>query len=370
MSRHHLREEKTCLNCGAIVGERYCTHCGQENLEPKETVGHLIRHFLEDITHFDGKFFVTVKDLIIRPGFLTREYVAGKRMSYLNPIRMYIFISAVFFLVLFTGKEESVPQQEDNGHAVSLFSQKLADSLRKPDGHLRQRGGATDPAGDIADSLRTVFNKEMAARLDSSKVVMPRDESIYVNMSNVGKVRIDMVENKYNTVREYDSVQRTLPDSARDKDFMHWLLRNNVRQKEKRGGRSKMRVEVDVHHDIPKILFLLLPLFALYVSWFYSRKTYFYVNHVIFIVHYLCFVFLLFMVLMLLDKLIPGDWTSIILALLSFILAFVYLVAALRGMYRQSFWRSLLKGLAISLLFVITIAIANSLLMVIGFIEM
>jgi hypothetical protein len=131
-----------------------------------------------------------------------------------------------------------------------------------------------------------------------------------------------------------------------------------------------MRVEVDVHHDIPKIMFLLLPLFALYVSWFYSRKTYFYVNHVLFTVHYLCFVFLLFMVLMLLDKLIPGDWTSIILALLSFILAFVYLVAALRGMYRQSFWRSLLKGLAISLLFVITIAIANSLLMVIGFIEM
>lgn len=354
MSRHHLREDKTCLNCGAIVQERFCTRCGQENLEPKETVGHLIRHFLEDITHFDGKFFVTVKDLIIRPGFLTREYVAGKRMSYLNPIRMYIFISAVFFLVLFTGKEESATQQEDNGHAVSLFSQKLADSLRSAK----------------TDSLRMVFNKEMATRLDSSKAVMPRDESIYVNMSNVGKVRIDMVENKYNTVREYDSVQRTLPDSARDKGFMHWLLRNNVRQKEKRGGRSKMRVEVDVHHDIPKIMFLLLPLFALYVSWFYRRKTYFYVNHVLFTVHYLCFVFLLFMILMLLDKLIPGDWTSIILALLSFILAFVYLVAALRGMYRQSFWRSLFKGLAISLLFAITIAIANSLLMVIGFMEM
>jgi hypothetical protein len=354
VSRHHLRKDKNCLNCGVIVGERYCTHCGQENLEPKETVGHLIRHFLEDITHFDGKFFVTVKDLIIRPGFLTREYVAGRRMSYLNPIRMYIFISAVFFVVLFMGKEEPATQQEDDGHAVGLFSQQLADSLRSAK----------------TDSLHKAFNNEMATRLDSSKVVTPRDESIGVNMSNLGKVRIDMTENKYNTVREYDSVQRTLPDSAREKGLMHWLLRNNVRQKEKRGGRSKMHVEVDVHHDIPKIMFLLLPLFALYVSWFYSRKTYFYVNHAIFTVHFHCFVFLLSLLLLLLDKLIPGDWTSIILGLLSFILVFVYLVAALHGMYRQSFWRSLLKGLGISLLYFITIVVANSLLMVIGFMEM
>jgi hypothetical protein len=317
-------------------------------------VGHLIRHFLEDITHFDGKFFVTVKDLIIRPGFLTREYVGGKRMSYLNPIRMYIFISAVFFLVLFTGKGEPEIQQEDNGHAVSLFRQKLADSLRSAK----------------TDSLHTTFNHEMASRLDSGKIVMPQDESISVNMSNVGKVRIDMAENKYNTVREYDSIQRTLPDSTRDQGLMHWLLRNNVRQKEKRGGRTKMHVEVDVHHDIPKIMFLLLPLFALYVSWFYSRKAYFYVNHAIFTVHYHCFVFLLLLASMFLDKFIPGDWTSIIIAVLSLVLAFAYLVAALHGMYRQSFWRSLLKGLAISLLYFITIALANTLLMVIGFMEM
>lgn len=122
MSAHHLRHDKSCLNCGATVEERFCSRCGQENLEPKESVGHLIRHFFEDLTHFDGKFFVTVKDLIIRPGFLTREYVAGRRMSYLNPIRMYIFISAVFFVVLFAGKEEKAAgRQEDTGHSVNVY---------------------------------------------------------------------------------------------------------------------------------------------------------------------------------------------------------------------------------------------------------
>ena len=99
-------------------------------MEPKESVGHLIRHFFEDITHFDGKFFVTVKDLIVRPGFLTREYVAGRRVTYLNPIRMYIFISAVFFVSLFAGSEESGDRAEGDTQAVNAFRQQLADSLR------------------------------------------------------------------------------------------------------------------------------------------------------------------------------------------------------------------------------------------------
>jgi hypothetical protein len=352
VSAHHLRHDKTCLNCGFIVEDRYCSRCGQENLEPKESVGHLIRHFFEDITHFDGKFFVTVKDLIIRPGFLTREYVAGRRMSYLNPIRMYIFISAVFFVVLFAGKEEPAARQEENGHSVNLYRQGLADSLRSV---------------VKTDSLHRSFNSAMATRLDTTEKVKPHDESINLGMNSVGKVVIDMTENKYNTVREFDSVQRRLPDTAREKGFMHWLMRNNVRQKEKHGGRSVMHVEVDVSHDIPKIMFVLLPLFALYVGWFYSRKTYYYVNHAIFTVHYHCFIFLLFLVFMGLDKLIPGDWASIILGVLALLLAFIYLVAALHGMYRQSFWLSLGKAIALSVLYFITISVANMLLGVYAF---
>jgi hypothetical protein len=355
VSRHHLRHDKTCLNCGTIVQQRFCTHCGQENLEPKESVGHLISHFFEDITHFDGKFFVTVKDLIIRPGFLTREYVAGRRMSYLNPIRMYIFISAMFFLVLFTGKEDEAPVRPDDSiHAANVFRQQLADSLRSVH----------------TDSLRKSFNGDMAGRLDSTEKVKPSDETVSLNMSSSWKVIIDLTENKYSTVREYDSVQGTLADTARDKGFMHWLMHNNVRQKEKHGGRSRMHIEVDIHHQLPKIMFVLLPLFALYVGWFYPRKGYYYVNHAIFSVHYHCFLFLMFLVLLLLDKLIPGDTASLILAALSPVPAFIYLVAALHGMYGQSFWLCLGKGLTISLLYFITLVVANTLLMIGAFLGM
>ena len=102
MSHRPERKEKNCLNCGTTVHGKYCHVCGQENAEPKETFWGMVTHFFNDITHFDGKFFTTLKDLLFRPGFLSAEYVKGRRMSYLNPVRMYVFTSAIFFLIFFS----------------------------------------------------------------------------------------------------------------------------------------------------------------------------------------------------------------------------------------------------------------------------
>ena len=90
------------MNCNAVVAGRYCQVCGQENIAPKESAWHLITHFFYDITHFDGRFFSTVKYLLLKPGFLTAEYTRGRRMSYLHPVRMYVFTSAFFFLLYFS----------------------------------------------------------------------------------------------------------------------------------------------------------------------------------------------------------------------------------------------------------------------------
>ena len=101
MSHHKHRKQSDCLNCGTIVTGNFCQNCGQENIEVKESFFQIVYHFIEDITHFDGKLIKTLKLLISKPGFLTEEYVAGKRATYIHPIRMYIFISAVFFFSYF-----------------------------------------------------------------------------------------------------------------------------------------------------------------------------------------------------------------------------------------------------------------------------
>jgi len=384
LSRHHLRHDKTCLNCGTIVGERYCTHCGQENTEPKEGVGHLIGHFFADITHFDSQIFTTLKDLILRPGFLTREYAAGRRVRYLNPIRMYVFISAVFFLVMFAGtEEEHKGVGEESTHATNLFRQKFADSLREAGdnggakgltggegGKVSASGGVSGGAGvgsKVGDSGRRVVNREIAARLDTTEAVKPGDESMFFAFGSGGKLTIDLTENKYNSLREYDSIEPRLPDSSRNSGLWGWVLRRNVQLKEEHGGRSKMHIEQNLQHSIPKIMFVLLPLFALFVSWFYSRKKYYYVQHAIFTIHFHSFLFLLFMVVLLVSKQLTSYQAVMWVFFGSYVLAYVYLVAALRGMYQQAVWLSALKALAIGLMYLLAIMVTVMTMILLAF---
>ncbi len=118
-----------------------------------------------------------------------------------------------------------------------------------------------------------------------------------------------------------------------------------------------MRIEQNLQHSIPKIMFVLLPLFALFVSWFYSRKKYYYVQHAIFTIHYHSFIFLLFLVVLLVTKPMESYQAILWTVLASYLLAYVYLVAALRGMYQQAVWLSALKALAIGLLYLLAIMV-------------
>jgi hypothetical protein len=251
-------------------------------------------------------------------------------MRYLNPIRMYVFISAIFFLALYADKGEE-DGKVNNADSVNVIRQQIADSLRRAGG----------------DSAQRASNLKLAAKLDTAGKDSAKAESLSVAYTTGGIVKADITERKYHTVREYDSVQRTLPDSAKAKGIMKWILRNNVRMKEKYGT-SVIHKEVDIRHDIPKVMFVLLPLFALYVGWLYSRKKYYYVQHAIFSVHFHCFYFLLFLVLLLVGILIRTDWYELLSPMVAVVAGYFYLVVALRNRFRQSWMTSFLKGTAIA----------------------
>ena len=91
-----------CLNCGAKLIDSFCHHCGQKDIPRRQTLGELFSNFISSFWSYEGKFFLTTKYLITKPGFLTVEYNAGRRESYYHPARMYVFISFVFFLFLFS----------------------------------------------------------------------------------------------------------------------------------------------------------------------------------------------------------------------------------------------------------------------------
>ncbi len=100
MAKSPLRKDKTCLNCRHVVDNRFCPNCGQENTDTRKTFHHLFVHFFEDLTHYESSFWKTIRNLIFKPASLTKEYLSGKRMSYLAPIRLYIFISFITFFII------------------------------------------------------------------------------------------------------------------------------------------------------------------------------------------------------------------------------------------------------------------------------
>ena len=99
MSGHPTTHRAHCQNCGAALTGPYCAQCGQHDVDYHRSIWHIVEDSIEGFFHLDGKFFRTVRYLFTRPGFLTREFIAGRRERYANPIRFYIFVSFVFFVI-------------------------------------------------------------------------------------------------------------------------------------------------------------------------------------------------------------------------------------------------------------------------------
>ena len=90
---------RTCRNCGATVDGAYCSTCGQETALRLPTLREFVREAAGRYVAFDGRFWRTVFALLVRPGFLTREYLAGRRRRYIRPARLYLFATLIFFAV-------------------------------------------------------------------------------------------------------------------------------------------------------------------------------------------------------------------------------------------------------------------------------
>ena len=98
--------EFICPNCGFHATDNYCAHCGQETHLHKETFWGLVTHFIGHYFHYDSKFWQTIKALWFSPGKLTLAYWNKQRMRYIPPVSLYIFISAVYFLVSLNTKSD------------------------------------------------------------------------------------------------------------------------------------------------------------------------------------------------------------------------------------------------------------------------
>ena len=326
--KRELRNEKVCLNCGTRVNERFCPFCGQENVVLKESFGHHIGHFFNDLTHYDSKLLVTLKTLILRPGILPKEYLSGKRLRYLHPIRLYVFISFLYF--------------------------PFALSMNNPEHRMEEamvQKTSSDTKLQVIDSLQAMLsegnprtaNKKIKDSVVKGIISKLKDGSLQ------GKAPLDYVVIGNITYREliiYDSSQRSLPIEKKEKGLKSWLYHRWLTSIDHYGKGFIVVVGGKTSHFVPKMMFFLLPLFALLMKLFYDRKKYFYVDHLIFSLHFHSAVFLVFLLTGLL-ALLPVPFAPYFITT-GILWAFIYLVIAMRNTYQQSFIIAFLKSIALT----------------------
>lgn len=317
MKTQHLRKDKTCLNCGAEVPERFCSHCGQENVETKESFGHLVAHFFQDITHYDSKLLLTLKYLFFYPGLLTKRYVQGHRMDFVNPIRLYVFTSFIFFLLL--------------GSTAEIENPYLRHNKEKSLG-VQEREAVVSTFGDVGTRLRDSLNAgkvEDTADVKTAANVMETFQRL--EGDTTGRAAI-----------LYDSLQQLRPEAERDGFIMRNFMRRHFEMRDKYGDNHNAVLKDKMWHHYPKLMFLLLPFFALLLKWIFPRRELYYADHAIFAIHMHTFIFMLYMIGILLNLLIHNEdiygWLMLPV--------YIYFVFALRNMYNLrfggAFWRSLL----------------------------
>ena len=339
MSHQPERKEKNCLNCGTMVEGRYCQACGQENIVPKQSVGGLITHFVYDLFHFDGKFFHTLQQLLLQPGFIPKEYIAGKRMSYLDPIRMYLFTSAIFFLFFFSFTADSNDLVNMNGEYrsmskverlqySSLLHQKL--ETQKQDTLLQKqlnflldtsiRIGLTEPETPDNDSTFLI-------RLNGEDFLM---EASVLKQGDEIDLGSGWLENRLSG--KWKAYKRKYADD--DKAMLTDAVNSFV-------------------HKFPYILFVSLPFFALILKLLYlRRKQFFYSDHAVFTLYHYIFTFILLLLYFILRELhdLTGFGLLSVLATILFFSGGVYLFLAMKRFYGQRWFKTFGKFLLLNIL--------------------
>jgi len=277
--------DKICPNCGQRTTGNYCANCGQETHLHKDTFWGLVSHFVGDYFHYDSKFWQTIKALLFDPGKLTLAYWNQQRMRYLKPVPLYIFISAVFFII----------------------------SVNTPTSWLKANFNSKNEPQDTT----ALHSKSFNAKLDNS------DFNKYLS------AKIERLTSKHEDVNEF--------------------------------------IVEKIQHYVPKIYFFMIPAMALLLKLiFRKRKDLYFADHAIFALHYHAFWFVLFTI----GQPAYPETIKMNLYLLLYIIAFVYMAAALRNVYKISVFKATLNTFTIAVFYLVLLALVfiATLLLIFSFI--
>jgi hypothetical protein len=292
-----------CSNCGAALTGPYCAACGQHAHGSARSVAVLLHDGWHVMTHIDGRFWQTIYMLLLRPGRLTQEYFAERRARYLPPVRLYLVVSLLFFAL------------------GPLGLHGAGKSTAAPTARAARAGAAAPATQDDAHQSNESTRKSKES----------------------GEFNIEFA------------------DCAKIETSFNWLQGPLRRACERQAASGNAPVRAAFIANIPKMMFVFLPLIALVMLLMYWRPRHYYVEHLVFFLHNHAAMFLLLLLLQplywVVAALPPLETTDRFLKFAACVYAVWYLYRAMRVYYGQGRWLTVTKFVVVGAMYAVFLSI-------------
>ncbi|MGB1290785.1 MAG: DUF3667 domain-containing protein, partial [Pseudoalteromonas sp.] len=368
-----LTPSKKCDNCHQTVSGEFCSHCGQSLDSTLKYFWAVILHLLDDIFSFDSRASRTIWPLMFRPGFLTSEYFAGRRVHYVPPLRLYLFISIVFFLVLkLTVSAEEKPELDLNSnkvainqvtkHIESLNEQKLTLDAEEKKQTLNQVNAELIRFNRYLEELSLDGTIEANAKLTAStrKLITLELERIKLNQQSSG-----LQNNK-------DSVNVSFDFLSNESNKKLGDFATSLTEKAKKTFTSDTnRLINEVLGKLPQLMFVLLPLFAVLLKIVFICSKRLYMEHLTIALHSHSFIFMSLLLIDIFDVthdqlMLTGSGLAAaiasVLAFISFVMLLwipVYLFIMQKRIYKQGIIAALITYGFVGIVYFVLMALTT-----------
>src|SRR5882724_3562997 len=343
--RHFFGKRKTqrqpltrCENCGTLLSGHFCAQCGQPAIDYRRSFRHVLADLLNEFLNWDSKFFATIGLLLVRPWRLTNQFLAGHRVRYVHPLRLYLLASILFFF------------------AVNYWAKSI---------HLQPGKLTSENRAEIAAAL----DKQNLTREQRAKVERA------LNMANMSpEVAAIMAAKRKDTTQEETATPQATatsketatplidfsPGKNPSTPFEKWVETHAKEKIGERGTNLQLFVKTLIS-NLPYMMLCCIPLFALVLKLLYVRRKIFYIDHLIYALHIHSFAYVATILIILttigLNRVAAGEFAGWIIAVL-WLTSAVQILLSIRRVYRQSWFISIFKFIFGGFVYLIVLSVA------------
>lgn len=352
---------RSCENCRSTLQGSYCHVCGQHAHNPLRSFKHAVEDVFESFWHLDGRIFRSLRDLLV-PGRVTRNYLAGQRVRYIPPLRLYVILSLItFFVAHFVTagfKGEGIDIRRSDG-AFDKFKT-VAEVVKERDRQLASldkaiaevRAESKDVGQQIASKGLEVGRERIAEQAESRIAELEgRSPQPAPTAEPKSKVTVNVLGGK-KIGKEGGFMQRLRGEWEKNAE-----ANANLYAKDKRA-----LIERFISY-VPTVLFVLLPLFALVLRIVYPTRSMGYLEHLVVALYshsFLLLAVLAWMLVVLLERATGGSVMSGVMAVLFWTGMPIYMLLSQKRIYGDGWPLTLLRFsiIAFEYFFLVTLGLA------------